>query len=294
MRIVLRFMLIFFFFFLQADDAIGQNQSIQDAKYASLNIGINGLVGAIGALVNKNSSQKFWPVALKGFSQGALGGAFIHTGKHFTNQITVKEKLAYAWVARLTNSVGASMVQNAAANLNFWERVHLNVGITRIDYDFKKKNFKVRLVPSMMVGAGIMISQSKINWKKSLSTGTLFFESVDNLKFFGTSSRGLAGTNSIGIQKEYTNDFRLISHELMHVLQYDAMSSLNSFFNIKDATWKNTSKLYNGLAKFFYFDFNGPLQLLISQSQYKQEWICKYFEREAEHYSYRIVLPKCR
>ena len=153
-----------------------QDFNKQRRKFAFTNIGINGIVGGFGALVNKRKGEKKIKVFLKGFGQGCLGGTVQILGKELTYQIYAKEKLSYAWAARITNSIGNSITQNAASNINFWERWHFNMGILRFDYQIKDKNFKVRLFPSSIFGTIVTANQGKLNLKKTLQTGIMIYE----------------------------------------------------------------------------------------------------------------------
>lgn len=75
---------------VQGDFSVQRNQLI------FYNIGISAASSALGSLINKKSDEKLFKVALKGFSQGALGGYLRHEGKNLTYKITEKEKLEYA------------------------------------------------------------------------------------------------------------------------------------------------------------------------------------------------------
>ena len=266
----------------------------QDLKYASLNVGINGLVGGFGALANKTSDQSNWSAFKKGFTYGALGGSIIHLGKHLTNQITIRQEPGYAWLARLANAAGTSVVQNAAANLEFWERWHLNFGIIRLDYHVKNKQFQARIAPGLVAGNLIISTQGKLDVRRSLQTGVLIYQSDTNLKFLNLHAPGLAATNSIAIHENIWDNHHILAHEIMHVLQYDSYIYINPFFVKLNEKLVNDSKLYRQMSRFFYFDFNGPLLFTLAVSQYHNPWSCRYIEREAEHFSHREILPRCK
>ena len=114
-----------------------QDFNKQRMEFAIANIGINGFVGGFGALTNKAKDEKGLKVFLKGFGQGCLGGTFQILGKELTHPISTRQELSYAWAARITNSIGNSITQNAASNINFWEKWHFNLGILRFDYQIK-------------------------------------------------------------------------------------------------------------------------------------------------------------
>lgn len=260
------------------------------------NIGINGLVGGIGAIVNKKKGEKTHKVFLKGLGQGCLGGTISHFGRELTYPIGNRERLEYAWLARFTNSVGTSITQNAASNINFWERWHFNLGFVRLDYRIKEKKFQARVFPSAIAGAIMVGRQGKLNLRKSLRTGIMVFERNGYLSGLGGfDAIGLGYISSIGIDSNITGNsyYRLMAHETMHILQYDSRIWINPFLNKTDQRLKSKSKLYNSLSKYIYFDFNGIVIYSTYLTQGHLPWICRYIEREADHYSRQYTLPKC-
>lgn len=47
------------------------------------NVGLGGLGGAIGAVINKKPNEKTGKVFLKGFLQGGIGGYLVYESKNF-------------------------------------------------------------------------------------------------------------------------------------------------------------------------------------------------------------------
>ena len=139
-----------------------QQFSKQRRTFAITNIGINGIVGGLGALVNKKGYEKPLKVFIKGFGQGCLGGTFQVLGKELTYQINLKENLSYAWPARITSAIGNSITQNAASNINFWEKWHLNLGVLRLDYQLKENKFQARIFTSAVFGTIMSSTLGKI------------------------------------------------------------------------------------------------------------------------------------
>lgn len=259
------------------------------------NVGLNGFIGGIGASINKKKGQKLGKTFLKGFGQGCLGGGISYFGKDLTYQIKKRERLEYAWLARLTNSIGNSISQNAASNINFWERWHFNIGLLRLDYYVNERQFQARLFPSAFYGAIVSIKQAKLNWKKSLQMGIMVYEKDGNPRVLGLNSIGFAVVSSIVVNQNITGDryYELMAHESMHILQYDAFIFTNPLLNRLDAYAKTKSNIYKQLSRFIYFDMNALTMNAVYQSQIKGPWICRYIEREAEHFSTRKELPKC-
>jgi len=264
-------------------------------EFVIVNMGINGLVGGIGALINKGNREKPLKVFLKGFGQGCLGGAFQVAGKELTFQITAKQNLTYAWPARITNAVGNSITQNAISNINFWERWHFNLGHFRLDYDVKDREFKARLFPSSIYGTIVTASQGKFNLKNTLQTGILIFESDGRVRALGGEGIGVGAVTSIAVDKNIVGQeyYKLMAHEVVHILQYENMVWINPLLNRIDRKLKKNSTFYNKASKYVYLDFNGLTILGLYMTQINKPWECRFIEREADHYSKRINLAMC-
>lgn len=275
--------------------AHGQEFRNQRTALITTNLGINGVVGGIGALANKKKEEKVFRTFTKGFAQGCLGGAFNVFGKQLTYQIKSENNLGYAWAARLTSSVGSSITQNAASNRNFWERWHFNLAFVRFDYHVPDKKFQARLFPSSLYGAYVVGRQARFNLKSSLQTGIMVYTSDNLISHLGLEARGHAIISSIGIQNGISGQdyYDLMAHETMHIIQADNMVWLNPFFNKTDAKWKTQSGFYRKASNYFYLDLNGLTILGIYLTQIKQPWECRWLEREAEHFSQRVIIPSC-
>lgn len=273
-----------------------QNFNEQRREFTIANIGINGVVGGVGALVNKRKGEKGLKVFWKGFGQGCLGGAFQILGKELTYQISSKEELSYAWAARITNSVGNSITQNAASNINFWEKWHFNLGILRFDYEIAGNKFRARLFPSSIYGTIVTARQGKLNLKRTLQTGIMIYERNGYVQLFGGPADGVGVVSSIAVNKNIVGGgyYDLMAHEVLHILQYDNLVWGNSLLIRLDNKLKNSSKLYQKASKFIYFDLNGLTILGLYLAQINRPWECRYIEREADHYSRRVHWPSCK
>jgi len=272
-----------------------QNFSTQRKEFTISNIGINGVIGGIGALINKNKDQKHLKVFLKGFGQGCLGGSAQLLGKELTYFIYSKENLVYAWPAKIVNSIGSSIAQNAVNNINFWERWHFNLGFIRFDYHLKEKNFQARLFPSAIYGAFAVGTQGKFNLKSSLQTGTMIYENDGPVLALGSPSIGVAMVSSIAIDNNITGSeyYGLMAHEMMHILQYDNMVWINGLLSRTDKKLTQQHNFYKQASKYIYFDFNGLTALGIYLTQIHLPWECRYLEREADHFSRARHWPMC-
>ena len=272
-----------------------QDFNKQRREFAIGNIGINGIVGGLGALTNKKKGEKNFKVFMKGFGQGCLGGTFQILGKGLTYQIHSKEKLSYAWAARITNSIGNSITQNAANNINFWERWHFNLGVLRLDYHIREHKFKARIFPSAIYGTIVTARQGTLNLKKTLQTGIMIYERDGLVTALGGQSIGLGAVSSIAVDKNVTGTeyYGLMAHETLHILQYDNMIWVNPFLNRTDKKLKEKSAFYQKASKYIYLDFNGLTILGLYMAQINRPWECRYIEREADFYSRGITWPDC-
>ena len=273
--------------------ANSQNYKNQRLKYAVFNIGLNALVGGTGALVNKRQNEKALNVFFKGFRHGALGGTFTYLGKDLTYQIANKQNLNYAWFAKMSNSIGASITQNASNNLPFWEQWHFNLGFFRFDYNAKQKAFQARIQTSTLVGFAMLSSQGKFNLKNSIAMGTFIFENDGPVSALRVPASGYGITTSIAYSNRVIDFYDLMAHEMMHIIQYESFVHVNPYFTKLDKNLKSKSSLYNNLSKYIYFDWNGPTLYGLYQLQINNEWICRHLEREAENFAERRLLPYC-
>lgn len=262
----------------------------QRAQLAVFNIGFNGLIGGVGRLINNEENISNFQAFTKGFYQGAIGGAVSHIGLSLTHQIQKQKQISYAWPARLVNSFGASIIQNTAEGRGMLDRLHLNLFVARLEYFPYQKKINGRLFTSSIYGILVVGKNSKFDLKKSFQTGILYFESDQNFSLagLGISSFATGQVSSIGMSTYLTQDdfYDVYAEETAYIIQYDRKVGGNALlFNVNNKL-SNSSKVYNFLSKYIYFDLNGPLFWL----GYKLEGTthnCNFFEQEAVNYSYR-------
>lgn len=283
------------FLFLAVADGRAQDFREQRKDFIAVNIGINGVLGGIGALTNIKKGEKPLKVFAKGFGQGCLGGVFIVGGKNLTYQIASRNNIAYAWPARITNSIGNSITQNAASNINFWERWHFELGVLRLDYNVPNKKFQARFVPSSLYPIAHFSKQAKFDLGASLATGIMVFKSDGWLTYGRQTTNGYAIFGSMAIDRNTGGQeyYRLVAHETMHVLQYENRIWLNPLFSKTDAKWKIQSRLYQTASNYLYFDLNWLEAWGVYLHDIGRPWECRWIEREADHFGRRIVWPKC-
>ena len=273
---------------------VGQDQQYraQRTDFALYNMGMGGLAGGVGAWVNKEKEQKWHRVFFKGMAQGLLGGYLTHQGKNLTYQIYAQEQYSYAWPAHLVHAAGASIVQNAASNRNFWEHWHINLWLFRLDYNLPERRFQTRVFPSSIYGVLESRKNGKFNFSKSLKTGFIFLD-AENTDYLGYAS---VTTMTVGVNSAVYPGYlyKVGAHEVMHLLQYEGFVHINPLFNKVDAKWKEDFTWYKTLSRFIYFDFNGlyfwAAYDWIGGGEYRPCYWDNFFEKEAEHYSTKRYL----
>lgn len=276
---------VFFLIFLKPPCAKAQHKNTFEAGL--YNIGFGGLIGGIGAVINKKPAEKFGKVFLKGVGQGALGGYLLFESKRLVAKFSSTGNYGYVWPSKLVNAAGTSIIENAASNRNFWERWHINIGFNRLDFYIQRK-FKVsyRVMPIALSATFHGFSQGGFHLSESIKTGTFVFKSFRNRfnKRYNFFPLAETASNSIIIyEKSDLISPVLIAHELIHVYQYENFSGINSFLNkptnhlISNKKW---AKIYH---KIFYSDFN----FLYSHAFYvlNSDYESKFSEKEAQWYS---------
>lgn len=247
-----------------------------DTQAALYDVGFGIVASSVGALINKTKKEKVGKVLLKSLWQGALGGYTIFESKRMLRLNSRQNTYAYYWPSKLINSAGNSILENAAANRNFWETYHINFAFNRFEFDFtKEKKFRYKIMPLALYATieNFLVSD-KLVVDKSLKIGTLVFESKGN---FGAYAR----TNQIVYNPDYAK-FLVYNHEIVHTYQYEQFSSFNPLFNKYKEKLKKKYSFLNTYTKYFYSDFNQVLfDSLYSLNNNHQT---NFFEDEARHY----------
>ena len=239
----------------------------QDKNYLEsglLNISLGGLVGGLGAVINKKPNQKIGKQFVKGFEQGALGGYLLFESKRMIGQFAKTGNYAYVWPAKLVNSMGASVIENAAANANFLEQWHLNIGFARLELRTKDSlNFKCKILPIALGGLIYCFANGEFAVNESLKTGSFIFRAntfLDKRKIIG-----ITAVNSIIYKKNnnLVNDEFVIGHELIHAFQYEQSFGLNAYL---DKPLNQLGKKYQWYKKYhsiFYTEYSYLLDTAI-------------------------------
>jgi len=237
-----------------------------DFEAGLFNIGIGSVLGGVGTIINKEPEQKFGKTLLKGLGQGAFGGYLVFESKRLVREFARSGNYDYVWPSKIVNSAGTSIIENAAANRDFWARWHLNIGFNRIEVN-TKENFRLsyRIMPFDLAATGYFAIKAKPDWRMSLRSGTFVFRKtkIEN----GTDIYGQASGNAIQLLDGIKGNLAL-PHELIHTYQYEQLSGFNAYlFDLEQkyagiASQKiSIAKLYN---KIFYTDYNLLLNTVFS------------------------------
>lgn len=282
-RSVLLFILLSAFF-IQTNKA--QNYEAQSVIYNSL---IGGISGGVGALINKHEGQKWYKAFGKGFLIGTGGGALMYSGKKMNNLILVKHDLGYAWLSRLVFSAGNSIIENASANIDFWQRWHFDIGFIRFELNTSPAGFTPRMMPSMLGGIILILANNSVfKFNESLRSGTLVF-SAHKINYApeltgSTPSNAFIITNNLNSY----NYYELFGHEMIHTFHFQELSGINYFAKPLSDKWKKNSSRFSKLSKWIYADINYELMLLnyfLINGGHQQHYNSNFLENEAEYLS---------
>lgn len=262
-----------------------------EAKVIAYNTLVGGISGGIGALLNKKKEQKWHKALVKGFITGLGGGAVVYAGKKINILVAQKQNTAYAWVSRAVFSAGNSIVENAAANRDFWSQWHYDVGFMRLEFKTNGPfSFTPRFMPSAFGGIVFMAFNGKFDPVTSLRSGTVTFR-ADRIRYApsllaSTASNGFLFVDTLNRSQHFYDTY---AHEMVHAFQFQEFSGVNNFFNPLSGKWKTNSSSFRKISKWVYGDLNYELMLgnyFIVQRGFRGQLYCKnYLENEAEFLS---------
>lgn len=241
-------------------------------------------------MINKNPGEKTGDVLLKGLWQGAVGGYMIFESKRLVREFAETGNFGYVWPSKLVNSAGTSIIENAAADRNLWERWHLNIGFNRFEIN-TADNFKLsyRIMPAALVSTIYSFTDARLDPNLSLQMGTFVFKTSEI--FSDPGIYGQSRLNSIVIQHGVKGRVAL-PHELLHNYQYERLSGFNMYWNKPVEKLSQEFPGINTYNKIFYTDFNALLHRSLyylanpDQIHDKENYMERnLFEREAEYYT---------
>ncbi|HEY1038895.1 MAG TPA: hypothetical protein VGF30_05785 [Bacteroidia bacterium] len=267
--------------------------NIKAQNYAGKSYAYNALIGAfsggVGSLINKHPGQKWHKAFAKGFVTGLAGGSIVFGGKKLNYFVGKKQSLGYAWLSRAAFSAGNSIIENAAANRNFWEVWHYDIAFVRIEFVTKNLTVTPRFMPSTFGGTVFMAIHGKLDAKTSLRSGTLTFR-TPSIRYSpnfvaSTPTNGILFTDTLRAGSTF---YYVYGHEMIHTFQFQEFSACNYFLKPVTNKWENNPK-FKKLHKWIYGDLNYEVMLVnyfIIQKGHKRIDYCKNFlENEAESLS---------
>lgn len=288
------FLLSFLLLFLHTAPGKAQNNDLEAGLF---NIGIGSVLGGVGAVINKEPEENFGRVLLKGLGQGAMGGYAVFESQRLVREFAESGNFGYVWPSKIVNSAGTSIIENAAANRDFWERWHMNIGFNRFEiHTAGRFKLRYRIMPAALAASIYSFSEGRFHLKHSLRMGTLVFTTPE-IEHDLIDPNGVSILNIILIREDQRGKLAL-PHELIHNFQYERLSGFNSFFDKPEKAVAENLGLSNFLEtynKIFYNDYNAflhrTLYWLANPGQ-ENQWENNFFEREA--YYYTDTLPKQR
>lgn len=280
-------LLVLFFALLIPNFGCAQNST--DFKQGVYNVGLGGVIGGVGAIINKKQDEKTGAVFLKGFLQGAVGGYLVFESKRMIREFGKTGNYAYVWPSKLVNAAGNSIIENAAYNNKYAENWHLNIGFNRFNFYPRREKHTItyRIMPFALIATASNFSHGKLNLTRSLKTGTFAFSADKIPTSQEFSPLGQAKFNSITVAYDNypLSKEEIIAHELIHTYQYEGLSGFNAF--LEPSTQKLNSKypIVKTYHDYFYTDWNA----LISGMSYGTDILINgynnsFYESEANFY----------
>lgn len=269
-------------------------QTIRAQDYRGASLLYNGLIGAVsggvGSVINKHKGQKWYKAFAKGFAVGAGGGMIMYGGKRINSLISVKSELGYGYLSRFVFDMGNSIVENAAANRNFWEVVHYDVGFIRLELETTRLKFRPRVMASTFIGTVFLATQGRFDARTSLSSGTPTFRTRSIT--YAPKLNGSTLTNGFLLNDtlRYNQFFYdIYAHEMIHTFQFRELAGINYFFNPLKTKWNERSRWYAKLSPWIYGDLNYELYginyFFINGGPNGKHYCRNFLENEAEYLS---------
>jgi len=253
----------------------------QQSQVLLYNVGYGGIVGAIGAVMNRNESS-WYRAFVKGLIQGSFGGLICYEGKRMAYEINKNRELLYGWPSKIVHATGASIIENAAANNYLWESWSVHFGFVRFETKPATFPLRVKFLPFAFGGFLMATACGRLKVDKTFQLGQPYFrKSTFELPEAGGYSFG----NQIIVNEDVTNVYEYIAHEYIHNYQYREGISLNKMFTHIHQEFSNY-EIYNRLSEHIYIDTAFMAMAYHMEDQHSYAWKYKnYFELEAKYCS---------
>ena len=261
------------------------------------NVGFGGLTSGIGAVINKPKGANWKRYFVKGFWQGSVGGVINYSGKKTLYLNNLNQNKAFFWPAKILNSAGTSIMQNASLNELFLENWYLDYGLVRVDFAIHNKNkFKVRLLPAGIYATIAASRFGKFDLETTLATGQIVFSNKEMLRYSnGNTTTGVSFGRALAFvnnSQVYPNMYRALAHEIVHQFQYNDYQIFTTWLSplgqkVKSKTIKTI------FTKYVYPDVPFTLISYNLAGRYANpHYFRNFYEFEAERFSTNNYVPR--
>lgn len=281
--------------FFSKDVKPQQNQDLQLFAY---NIGFNGLTAGIGSMINKSKTTKLHTAFIQGFWKGSIGGLFIYAGKKTTYFINKERNYLYGWPAKLIHSVGLSVTENAALAKPAFANYHINLGLTRLDFNLvKKSKIQARILPVSLITILFGFKEGRrFDFDKTIRTGEIIFTHPTNTllqnRLLGDFTEAYSLGGCLVFAKDVREPFQLFSHELVHQFQYRENMIISTWLP-KQNKRASTEKPKKSLIKYFYPEVPAFWLFYVADGiQPPPNYFKNFYEFEAERFSTNKYVPR--
>ena len=258
-----------------------------DTEAALYNVGFGAVFGTVGAIINKSPDEPLGKVIKKSLWQGALGGYITFESKRILREARRQEQWEFFWAAKLVNAAGTSIKENAALNKDFYDRWHLNIGFSRLEFNTKDKfSVKYKLMPVAFLYNLDAIFRYKFEIGQSLRVGE-FVYSIEKLEnSYSDNVLAAATAGYMVFNKTYLKQFDVNVHEIVHLYQSNDYSIFNTYLNKSLAQWSSKNKTVSWINKHLYTEYHylvlRPLYIL--ESEPIEGYYNNFFEHEAGYF----------
>ena len=275
-----------------------QNYQSQRNEILAYNVLSNGLMSGIGGVIHKKKGEKFFPVFIKSFGKGCLGGLIKYSAKSQTFTFRNSQLNLLAPINRAYFFLGHSITMNASRNEKMFSNYYCNFYGVNFHYDHlakKGEKFNSRLSLGTVVSIldFSLIQKHKLDFYKTLEFGEFYYDLKPNTILRGIPISGLAKYNVMAIEKFNGNPrTAVIPHELIHNYQYYDFFSISSLYEKPLNKLLDKSSLYKKVSKYIDFDYEPIFFSLAYSLQPEPTYYKNFFEFEAEHFSSRRFIER--
>ncbi|QNK77092.1 hypothetical protein H7F37_13385 [Winogradskyella sp. PAMC22761] len=258
-----------------------------DTEAALYNVGFGAVFGTVGAIINKSPDESLGKVIKKSLWQGALGGYITFESKRLLREARRQEQWEYFWAAKLVNAAGTSIKENAALNRDFYDKWHLNIGFSRIEFNTKNKfSVKYKLMPVAFAYNVDALFRYKFEFKNSLRVGEYIYSTRNELRNSGHVDFAANASAGYIVFNQSLNDFGLNVHEVIHLYQSNDFSIFNSYLNKPLTKWSAKNKTVKWLNEHLYTEYHYLIlrPLYIFEANKAETHYDNIFEHEAQYY----------